>query len=102
MSRYAHKHPEQFSEDEGDLFSPREFDPLFDKYDLRAEDEARETKEVEDEIDMEPYAGRDGLRPCAACGKPTTGHWCSDSCRRAEDGLSQAEADQIDYERGDE
>jgi hypothetical protein len=31
------------------------------------------------------------LRPCAACGEPTRRHWCSESCRRAEDGPAEDE-----------
>lgn len=31
------------------------------------------------------------IRPCAGCGRPCTGRWCSDSCRRAEDGVSPYE-----------
>lgn len=47
----------------------------------------------------EKLAGLDDPRPlvrCAGCGEPTRrGHWCSDSCRRAEDGLSADEAEAL-------
>lgn len=30
------------------------------------------------------------LKPCAHCGRPTTGHWCSNACMLAEDGPREA------------
>lgn len=74
MSRYAHEHPEQFEP------GGSGFDPLLDKYDR-------------DGVDRNPYSG---MRPCAACGEPCSGHWCSESCRRAEDGPSADEADEME------
>lgn len=31
------------------------------------------------------------LQPCAACGEPSTARWCSNACRRAEDGPQDGE-----------
>lgn len=34
---------------------------------------------------LEPHLIR-RLQPCAGCGEPCYGHWCSTACRIAEDG----------------
>lgn len=31
------------------------------------------------------------MRACAGCGAPTLDQWCSETCRRAEDGLTDDE-----------
>lgn len=41
----------------------------------------------------EPKVDDRPMGSCVACGDPTRSRWCSESCRRAEDGPSAEEAD---------